>query len=214
MDETTFTFPTDDGESIFVYRWTGEGEPKAIVQIAHGMGEHAARYRRLGGELVEPRLRRLRERPPRPRAHGRQRRAPRPARPQRLERSGRRRRHARRAGPKGASGPAAPGDRAQHGLVRAPAAHPRAQRCHGRRGALRHHRRRCRRRRDRPNATGRPHLLQRAVRAGPHRVRLAEPRPGRGRPVRGRPDVRVRRGRRGHGRHARAAPATWATPIA
>ena len=53
MDETTFTFPTDDGESIFVYRWTGEGEPKAIVQIAHGMGEHAARYRRLGGELVD-----------------------------------------------------------------------------------------------------------------------------------------------------------------
>ena len=28
MDETTFTFPTDDGESIFVYRWTGEGEPQ------------------------------------------------------------------------------------------------------------------------------------------------------------------------------------------
>lgn len=52
MNETTFTFPTDDGESIFVYRWVGEGDPKAIVQIAHGMGEHAARYRRLAGDLV------------------------------------------------------------------------------------------------------------------------------------------------------------------
>ena len=52
MDETTFTFPTDDGETVFVYRWSGAGEPKAIVQIAHGMGEHAARYRRLAEALV------------------------------------------------------------------------------------------------------------------------------------------------------------------
>lgn len=53
MNETTFTFPTDDGESVFVYRWEGEGDPKAIVQIAHGMGEHAARYCRLAGDLVD-----------------------------------------------------------------------------------------------------------------------------------------------------------------
>ena len=52
MDETTFTFPTDDGETVFVYRWSGAGEPKAIVQIAHGMGEHAGRYRRLAEALV------------------------------------------------------------------------------------------------------------------------------------------------------------------
>jgi alpha-beta hydrolase superfamily lysophospholipase len=53
MDETTFTFTDPDGEEIFVYRWSGEASPRAIVQIAHGMGEHAARYRRLGEALVD-----------------------------------------------------------------------------------------------------------------------------------------------------------------
>jgi alpha-beta hydrolase superfamily lysophospholipase len=53
MDETTFTFTDPDGEEIFVYRWSGDAAPRAIVQIAHGMGEHAARYRRLGEALVD-----------------------------------------------------------------------------------------------------------------------------------------------------------------
>jgi alpha-beta hydrolase superfamily lysophospholipase len=37
---------------ISTYRWSGDGEPKAIVQLAHGMGEHAARYRRLAEALT------------------------------------------------------------------------------------------------------------------------------------------------------------------
>jgi alpha-beta hydrolase superfamily lysophospholipase len=52
MDETTFSFPSSDGTAIHVYRWTGEGDAKAVVQIEHGMGEHAARYRRLAEALT------------------------------------------------------------------------------------------------------------------------------------------------------------------
>ena len=53
MDETTFTFAGTDGAEISAYRWAGDGAPKAIVQIAHGMGEHAARYRRLAEALTD-----------------------------------------------------------------------------------------------------------------------------------------------------------------
>ena len=52
MDTTTFTLTSADGEEVFVYRWSGDGEPRAVVQIAHGMGEHAARYARLAEALV------------------------------------------------------------------------------------------------------------------------------------------------------------------
>jgi alpha-beta hydrolase superfamily lysophospholipase len=52
MNETTFTFTTPDGEEVFVYRWMPDGAPRAAVQLAHGMGEHAARYRRLGEALT------------------------------------------------------------------------------------------------------------------------------------------------------------------
>jgi alpha-beta hydrolase superfamily lysophospholipase len=52
MDTTDFTITSDDGTTVVGYRWSGDGEPKAIVQLAHGMGEHAARYARLAQELV------------------------------------------------------------------------------------------------------------------------------------------------------------------
>jgi len=52
MNETTFTFPSSDGTEVHAFRWAGGDDPKAIVQIAHGMGEHAARYRRLGEALT------------------------------------------------------------------------------------------------------------------------------------------------------------------
>jgi alpha-beta hydrolase superfamily lysophospholipase len=51
--ENTFTLPSPDGFEIFIYEWAPEGfPPKAIVQIAHGMAEHAARYRRFGERLA------------------------------------------------------------------------------------------------------------------------------------------------------------------
>jgi alpha-beta hydrolase superfamily lysophospholipase len=53
---STFTLTTPDGVDLFVYRWLPNGgprndRPKAVVQIAHGLAEHAARYARLAAAL-------------------------------------------------------------------------------------------------------------------------------------------------------------------
>jgi alpha-beta hydrolase superfamily lysophospholipase len=53
MQEATFSFTADDGTEVAAYRWAGDGDPTAIVQIAHGMGEHAGRYRRLARALCD-----------------------------------------------------------------------------------------------------------------------------------------------------------------
>ncbi len=53
MDATDFTIRSSDGEEVAVFRWSGAGDPRAIVQIAHGMGEHAGRYARLAAALIE-----------------------------------------------------------------------------------------------------------------------------------------------------------------
>jgi len=39
-----FTFEGSDGFEIAAYRWIATDEPRAVVQLAHGMGEHALRY--------------------------------------------------------------------------------------------------------------------------------------------------------------------------
>lgn len=52
MNEDTFSFDGTDGETIHVYRWSGDDTSRAIVQVAHGMGEHAARYRRFAEALT------------------------------------------------------------------------------------------------------------------------------------------------------------------
>jgi alpha-beta hydrolase superfamily lysophospholipase len=45
MKSTTFTFRDHDGMDIFVYKWVPDsGEPKACIQIVHGVGEHAERH--------------------------------------------------------------------------------------------------------------------------------------------------------------------------
>jgi len=44
MDET-FTFDAADGLKIFTYRWLPSGPVRGVLQISHGMGEHALRYR-------------------------------------------------------------------------------------------------------------------------------------------------------------------------
>jgi alpha-beta hydrolase superfamily lysophospholipase len=44
MDDT-FTFDGADGANIFTYRWRPDGPVRGVLQIAHGMGEHALRYR-------------------------------------------------------------------------------------------------------------------------------------------------------------------------
>jgi len=52
MKSSTFTFKDQDGVEIFVYKWEPESNPKAIVQISHGMMEHAARYERFAKALT------------------------------------------------------------------------------------------------------------------------------------------------------------------
>lgn len=51
-DPETLTVTDQDGETIFTYRWTPAEAPKAVVHIAHGMGEHAGRYGRLADALT------------------------------------------------------------------------------------------------------------------------------------------------------------------
>ena len=44
MKPSEFKLDTTNNFQIHVYEWLPEGEVKAILQIAHGMAEHAARY--------------------------------------------------------------------------------------------------------------------------------------------------------------------------
>ncbi|HMF34512.1 MAG TPA: alpha/beta hydrolase [Candidatus Lokiarchaeia archaeon] len=45
MDSSTFTFTDADGVEIFVYKWLpDDGNPKAVVQICHGLAEYGGRY--------------------------------------------------------------------------------------------------------------------------------------------------------------------------
>lgn len=55
MRSDTITIPSDDDVLVYVHRWMpDEGvKVRGIVQIAHGMAEHGARYARLGRELAE-----------------------------------------------------------------------------------------------------------------------------------------------------------------
>jgi alpha-beta hydrolase superfamily lysophospholipase len=53
VDEQMFFFDAPDGPAVATYRWAGDAPPLAIVHLAHGMGEHAARYRRLADALTE-----------------------------------------------------------------------------------------------------------------------------------------------------------------
>lgn len=45
--------PTPDGQIPFVHHWRGGSSPKAVMIVAHGMGEHGFRYVPLARELVE-----------------------------------------------------------------------------------------------------------------------------------------------------------------
>ena len=48
----TFTYPSGDGTPVTAYRWDPAGPPRAIVQLTHGMGEHARRYEHVAGALT------------------------------------------------------------------------------------------------------------------------------------------------------------------
>lgn len=44
MSEQAFTFDASDGTRISAWRWGAKGPTRAVLQISHGMGEHALRY--------------------------------------------------------------------------------------------------------------------------------------------------------------------------
>ena len=51
MPESEFEFRAEDGQALLARRWLPEGQARAIVQIAHGLAEHSARYARLAAAL-------------------------------------------------------------------------------------------------------------------------------------------------------------------
>ena len=51
-----FQFTSSDGLSIACAKWSGHHEPRGVVQIAHGLGEHMGRYAELAKLLVEDEL--------------------------------------------------------------------------------------------------------------------------------------------------------------
>jgi alpha-beta hydrolase superfamily lysophospholipase len=52
-DATRVDFESAGGVTVAAYRWDPPGEPRAIVQLTHGMGEHAQRYAHLARTLAE-----------------------------------------------------------------------------------------------------------------------------------------------------------------
>jgi alpha-beta hydrolase superfamily lysophospholipase len=46
-------FESHDGTKLYLYHWSPEQEPKAVLHIVHGMAEHALRYRRLAEKLTQ-----------------------------------------------------------------------------------------------------------------------------------------------------------------
>ncbi len=52
MASSTFLFAAPDGTQLFTRRWTPADAPIGVVLIAHGMGEHSARYARLAEALT------------------------------------------------------------------------------------------------------------------------------------------------------------------
>ncbi len=52
-DVVRFDVPSVGGVTLKAYRWDPSGEPRAIVQLSHGMGEHALRYAPLAQRLAD-----------------------------------------------------------------------------------------------------------------------------------------------------------------
>jgi alpha-beta hydrolase superfamily lysophospholipase len=46
------SYPSSGGVTVRAYRWDPNGEPAGVVQVTHGMGEHALRYAELAGILT------------------------------------------------------------------------------------------------------------------------------------------------------------------
>ncbi len=53
MRHEAFWLTANDATQLYVNHWSSEGQPKAIVMIAHGMAEHSQRYTRFAHSLAE-----------------------------------------------------------------------------------------------------------------------------------------------------------------
>jgi alpha-beta hydrolase superfamily lysophospholipase len=53
LKSETLNFTDSDDWTIYAYRWLPEGEPRGIVNLVHGMAEHATRYERLAKALTD-----------------------------------------------------------------------------------------------------------------------------------------------------------------
>ena len=53
MKELTKVLTIEDGHKMFTYTFIPENKPKAIVQIVHGLDEHAGRYKELARKLTD-----------------------------------------------------------------------------------------------------------------------------------------------------------------
>ncbi|HKW52774.1 MAG TPA: alpha/beta hydrolase [Stellaceae bacterium] len=52
MQRASFTLAAADGVGLFVHGWRPEAPVRGVVQIVHGLAEHAARYARLASALA------------------------------------------------------------------------------------------------------------------------------------------------------------------
>lgn len=51
--ETNFDLTAGDGRAVEAHRWQGATQPRAVIQLSHGMGEHSLRYRPLADALTQ-----------------------------------------------------------------------------------------------------------------------------------------------------------------
>src|SRR3954447_17773910 len=51
--ETRFRYHGADGTALAGFRWTPSIQPRVVLQLAHGAGEHSGRYREPLAPLVE-----------------------------------------------------------------------------------------------------------------------------------------------------------------
>ncbi|WP_375737977.1 alpha/beta hydrolase [Pseudomonas boanensis] len=52
MRHDAFWLDASDAVPLYVNHWAGEGPPRAVIMLSHGMAEHSGRYARLGEALV------------------------------------------------------------------------------------------------------------------------------------------------------------------
>ena len=52
MPYSTFCLSASDSFQLHIHRWSTDKPPRAVVMLAHGLAEHAARYARLGEALA------------------------------------------------------------------------------------------------------------------------------------------------------------------